>query len=367
MKTTILIKDKFYFEKKSKHKASDGLDIGKYPFFTSSPILNRFINDFDYNGEYLIFGTGGNPSMHYCNGKFSTSTDCIGFKNIADKEVFTKYIFYFIKSNSNILENGFHGAGLKHISSKYINNIKVPLPPIETQKQIAYQLEKVEQLKELRQQNIDRCDELIKSIFYDLFGDPVKNEKGWEINKLGDICDIKSGGTPLTSNEEYWKNGNIPWIGSSYCKDKIISTVTEFITQNGLDNSSAKLIPKKTTIIALVGATKGKTGYLNIESACNQNIAAFLPSKETINSLYLFYYLQTQYEQLTKLGQFKMINLSYLKNLKIIVPSINIQNEFAKKIKLVARIKDNQIKSKNEIDNLFNSLMQNYFNGGYNG
>lgn len=356
-----ILKDILSLDNKIKHGASEGSNCGKYPLFTSSNIINKYVDFFDYDGEYLIIGNGGSANIHYIDGKFAISTHSLVFRNKWPK-VTLKFIYYFLRSN-DILEKGFRGAGLKNISLSYINKIKIPSLSLEKQEQIVSQLEKLEKLKEKREQNIQRCDKLIKSIFYETFGDPIKNEKKWNTIELGGICDIKSGGTPSTSNKEYWETGDIPWIGSSYCKDKYIDKVTEFITRLGLNNSSTKLIPKNTAIIALVGATKGKTGYLCIDTTINQNVAAFLCDSKNINGKYLFYYLQTQYYKFTDVGQFKMINLQYLKKLSVILPAIIFQNEFVMKVEKIEKLKAKQIKSKEEIDNLFNGLMQKYFAG----
>ena len=133
------------FLPKSKIKAGDGLESGKYPFFTSSARLSKFIDTFNYEDESLIFGSGGNASIHYCNQKFATSTDCF-VVNKDSEEIDIKYVYYYLKSNNRILEDGFKGAGLKHISKKYISEIKIPLLPLQDQQKIAHQLSQIEEL-----------------------------------------------------------------------------------------------------------------------------------------------------------------------------------------------------------------------------
>ena len=95
---------------------------------------------------------------------------------------------------------------------------------------------------------------------------------------LREVCEVKSGGTPQRSINSYW-NGTIPWIGSTVCKDERIIEIKikEFITEKGLQDSSAKIFKKNTTLIALVGATIGKTGLLEFACATNQNVAGLYP------------------------------------------------------------------------------------------
>ena len=124
------------FHAKSKIKAGEGMLNGKYPFYTSSKILNKYLNSYEIKKEGIILGTGGNASIHYCSGKFSTSTDCLVMYS-KSKEIDNEYLYYYLLNSIHILENGFKGAGLKHISKKYIEDIEINyIPDIGIQKKI---------------------------------------------------------------------------------------------------------------------------------------------------------------------------------------------------------------------------------------
>ena len=110
----IKLKQVLYPQAKSKIKAGDGKTKGKYKFFTSSPIQTKYIDEAIYYEPSLIFGTGGNASVHFCDEPFSTSTDCLVMYGKSRIELET--IHNYLNSNIGILENGFKGAGLKHIS-----------------------------------------------------------------------------------------------------------------------------------------------------------------------------------------------------------------------------------------------------------
>src|SRR5665213_594269 len=99
----------------------------------------------------------------------------------------------------------------------------------------------------------------------------------WEKVKLGDVAETSSGGTPSRSKNEYWSNGNIPWIKSGQLKDCVINEAEEFITNVALKNSSAKLYNEGTLLLALYGATAGKLGFLGINAATNQAICSIIP------------------------------------------------------------------------------------------
>lgn len=174
----------FDYENKSKIKAGDGLASGSYPFYTSSVELTKFIDQFQFDKTSLIFGTGGNASIHYCDNPFSVSTDCLVAIANDETKVYPKFVFYYLSGNINLLEEGFKGAGLKHISKGYINEIQIPLPPLATQKRIAEILDTADALRRKDQELLKKYDELAQAIFIDMFGDPVKNEKGWEMKTI---------------------------------------------------------------------------------------------------------------------------------------------------------------------------------------
>lgn len=122
----------------------------------------------------------------------------------------------------------------------------------------------------------------------------------WVETTIGQLCFTTSGGTPSRANNNYYK-GSIPWIKSGELKDGIINDAEEHISEDAINNSSAKLFPKDTVLIALYGATIGKLGILGIEAATNQAICAIFKSK-VLNNKFLFCYLFSQRENLIKAG-----------------------------------------------------------------
>ena len=100
--------------------------------------------------------------------------------------------------------------------------------------------------------------------------------KGWIIHKISELTDSYSGGTPSTRNKEYWDDGTIPWIRSGEIKNNILKQSQSFISKKGLENSSAKLYPHNTILVAITGATTGKTAYLLTEACGSQNVFGIL-------------------------------------------------------------------------------------------
>jgi type I restriction enzyme, S subunit len=180
--------DLFEYENKSRIKAGDGMARGEYPFYTSSSILSKYLDEYTFDNTSLIFGTGGNASIHYCETPFSVSTDCLVVYAKDETICFPKFVFYYLFGNINLLEEGFKGAGLKHISKGFINNLEIPLPSLSIQKRVVEILDAADALKRKDQELLKKYDELAQAIFIDMFGDPVRNEKGWDIKTIEEIA-----------------------------------------------------------------------------------------------------------------------------------------------------------------------------------
>lgn len=151
-----------------------------------------------------------------------------------------------------------------------------------------------------------------------------------EKKSLGELCDIVSGGTPARSHTEYWDNGSIPWIKIGNIKGKYVSAADEYITQAGLDGSSAKILPKG-TLLYTIFATLGEVGILTINACTNQAIAGILiKNKDEISTDFLYYYLKSKKLYVNEIGRGvaqNNINMSMLRALEVPVPNITEQSQ----------------------------------------
>lgn len=120
---------------------------------------------------------------------------------------------------------------------------------------------------------------------------------GWQWKKLGEVCKTSSGGTPLKAKKEYYENGTIPWLMSGEVSQGDVRATTNFITQKGLDNSSARMFPKNTVLVAMYGATAGQVGILRFEAATNQAVCGILPNNQFVPE-FLFYFLLARKDEL---------------------------------------------------------------------
>ena len=175
-----------------------------------------------------------------------------------------------------------------------------------------------------------------------------------EYLKVKDFADVITGGTPSTTVAEYWENGTIPWIQSGSCKDGIINNADKYITEKGLNNSSAKIMPKDTVVIALTGATAGKIGILNIETSANQSVTGILPN-DKCRPMYLFNYLISIRNKILSDcygGAQKHISQGYVKEMLIPVPELSLQDKIISRISKIStmiKIKNKQLKRLDEL------------------
>ncbi len=232
----------------------------------------------------------------------------------ANENINIRFVFYMIQRIK------FDASQHKRYWISQYSKIKIALPPLEVQEQIVAEIEQYQKV-------LDGAKQVVETWKPNFYINPK-----WEMVELGKVCDTTSGGTPKRDIEDYW-NGDIPWLGSAICKDKKAYESKEFITKLGLNKSSAKLLKKNTTLIALVGATIGKTALLKFESTINQNIAGVYTSdNKKLHPLYLFYVCQTLYKEFTNLGKFKMANLNFVKTRKIPLPPLDVQEQIVAEI-----------------------------------
>lgn len=281
---------------------------------------------------------------------------------------YPRYVFYYLYSlylSGATLPYQNKTTGIRNLQlAAYLNlSVKHDVPNRIEQKRIAERLDKVQELIAKQKEQIAKLDLLIKSCFLDMFGDPISNPKKWPTRRMGDIFKITSGGTPSRKKSENFENGTIPWVKTGDLNIPVLTHTDECITEIGLQNSSAKLFPVGTVLLAMYGATIGAVSILGIEACSNQACAAFLPV-DTISPIYLYFFLFLQKQHFIKLGvggAQPNISGEILKREKILCPPIVLQTQFANFVKSVERQKEVVSSRLSHLETLYKSLMQEYF------
>ena len=186
-----------------------------------------------------------------------------------------------------------------------------------------------------------------------VWNEKLKREipKEWTSAKIKDVTQTYSGGTPTSTNSEYYDGGNIPWINSGELNNPVITSTTNYITEEGLNNSSAKLYPQDTVLVALYGATAGKVSLLSFEACSNQAVCGVIPQNK-IMTTYIRYYLSSLYEHFITLSSGSArdnISQDTIKNTILPFPQEKILKEYSD---AVAPIISKIIANQKEIENL---------------
>lgn len=364
----------FEYLPKSKLKAGDGKEEGKYKFFTSSNRQNKFIDDFLYEGEYIIFGTGGKASINYCNGKFSTSTDNFVVK--VNQEFSAKLIYLYFKNDMAKLENGFKGASIKHISKEYINQLTIPKYNYQNQLEIIRKLDKIQEIIDIRKMQIEELDKLIKAQFIEMFGDPILNPMKWEVKKLGELSNkVMSGNTPKGGDRVYVSFGIEFYRSQNVWKNKIEKCDIAYIdeeTHKKMAKSSLKhndLLITKTGRINTENSSLGRTAlYIGEDNKANINGHIYLVrlNKGENHELILRILISDEYREYIRsvcVGGIdkRQLNKEHIENFPIIYPPIELQNQFTEIVKQIEEQKLEIQKSLEKMEKLQESLMNKYF------
>lgn len=338
---------------------------GLYPFFTCSRIPLS-INTYAYDCECILIAGNGDLNVKYYNGKFNAyqRTYILQLKNNVNG-VEMRYIFAFFNLYIEELRRKSIGGIIKYIKLGDLTNALLPLPDITTQLSIVSELDKINELIRLKQEQLKDYDNLAQSIFYEMFGDPVENDKGWEVKKLGEVCSVGTGSTPNRKNKEYYEHGIYPWVKSTEVCNLPIYSVEEFITEEALQNTNCGLYPKDSILMAMYGQgkTRGQVGLLKIEACTNQAVAAIVPSKK-INSIFLYRHLMLMYEHIRDMargGNQANLNLTIVRSIQILLPPLPLQHLFAQRIEQIERQKSAVQKSITDLETILASRMQYWF------
>lgn len=261
-------------------------------------------------------GTAGRVNLFNIDGDFVVDSH-VTIVRLDTTIVKPKYILYALSNiGFKTLESMALGqSGQIELPIGVIENIRIPVPPMDVQEKMVKEYELFENKLENYKSKIEVNNLQINNLLHGNKSDVVKKY-------LDDVCSMQSGGTPSKKEAKYWESGTIPWLRSEVCNEKNKVEAKEFITELGLEKSSAKILKANSTLIALVGATKGKTAYLDFEATTNQNIVGLYPynDKELLPK-YLYYSCKTLYNEFEKLGKYKMASVSFIKGLQIdIIP-----------------------------------------------
>ena len=251
------------------------------------------------------------------------------------------------------------------LNQKQMNAIEIPVPPLPIQQKIVSILERAESLKQKREQANEEANKIIQSIFYERFGDPIKNEKNYPVKPLVEICNKITDGTHVTP--KYTGQG-IPFLRVTDLTNSNDSK--KFISEEEHKDLIKRCKPEKEDILYSKNGTIGVAKLIDwdYEFSIFVSLCLIKPKKEIILPKYLEIFLNTPFAlrqalSHSKKGTITNLHLIEIKKILVPIPSIKEQEEFLKKVDKVGYIQKKQNQATSEINTLFDALMQNAFKG----
>lgn len=300
-----------------------------------------------------------------------------GFKNlICSDKIFNEYLYFFLSAKTEYLNSLGRGATFKEISKAIVENIMIPLPGIEDQKQIAARFVQVEDLIRLRKEQLQQLDQLVKSRFIELFGDPVENPKGLPVKALKRLSVlITNGNTPKGGSENYVPNGILFIRSQNVWRNRIDLDDVAYIdekTHRSLRKSSLKhkdILITKTGRINTENSSLGRAAlYLGEDDSANINGHVYLVRLDgSVVPEYVISILTSEayrkYIRKVCVGGIdkRQINLDQVEEFPIILPPVKDQTEFAAFVEQTDKLKLAVTEALAELETLKKSLMQQYF------
>ncbi|MCR9050696.1 MAG: restriction endonuclease subunit S [Phaeodactylibacter xiamenensis] len=310
------------------------VDWEKVPFAECDQVEKYALN----SGDLLFARTGATTGKSYL------------IKECPDRSIFASYLIrvrpnlekvnpnflaYFFQSQIywNQILTSSNGATLPGVNATKLKSLQIPLPPLSEQRRLSARLDKADAVRQKSRALLEEYAELGRSVFLEVFGDPVRNERGWEVVELVDHVKILGGGTPSKKNKSFY-TGEIPWVSPKDMKSLFIDSSIDKITNEAIKNSSTKLIPKDSVLMVVRSGILKKQLPVGINICpvtLNQDMKAFV-CKEKLNPYYLLYLFLVLAPNILKSVRGTTadnISSDVLKKLQIPLPPLPLQTRFA--------------------------------------
>lgn len=291
----------------------------------------------------------------------------------------SKYFYYHLQSEKfkKYIDNNKTGSTMPAITQAAMEKYKLILPTLEEQEKIASILstvdEQIDNVDVLIKKNKDLKKGLMQTLLTKGIGHTKfkKTEIGeipdeWEVKKIIDIATTTSGGTPSRAKKEYYENGIYPWVKTGELYNKYISETEEYITEDALKNSSAKLVQEGAVIIAMYGATIGKLSIAKRSVTTNQACCSIICNDNICYNEYLYYRLDFEKENIINLGAGGAqpnISQDIIKSYKLAIPSIVEQQRIALILSEIDEKIDEYENKKQKLEEIKKGLMQQLLTG----
>ena len=288
------------------------------------------------------------------------------------KKVLPRFLFYYLYSSGGQQQilSCFQGAAIGGIPQGFARTTQVPVLPLHEQKHIVAILDAAEELQRLRELADRRTADLIPALFHEMFGDPDKNTKRWQVKALAQVAELTSGGTPSKENPAFW-NGAIPWLSAKDMKASEAYDAEDHITELALEKTTLKKIPANQILVVVRGMILAHTLPLcitRVPVTINQDLKAIMPDEKIIDSEYLLWTLMAfcplLLAKVSSAGHgTKKLDVPRLIETPVPIPPLPLQCHFANRVAGIRAMEANQSTSRRRLNDLFQSLLHRAFRG----
>lgn len=345
---------------------------GYTPFKNKDVLLAKITPCFENGKRALV------ENLQYKMGFGSTEFHVL---RSLEERVMPKYLYYCIDTHrfKELAERNMTGsAGQKRVPTTFLKDFKLPIPPLKEQEKISEILSTVDSQIDDTEKLIEKSKELKKGLMQKLLTKGIshsefkKTEIGeipasWSVKKLKDLVEIVNGGTPDTNNDSYWNNGNIKWATPTDITknmSKYINKTEKLITENGLKNSSARILPVG-SILMSSRATIGERAINTVPMCTNQGFKSLICT-DKINNEYLYYYIHLLRSKMIRLASgstFLEISKKEVENMRVSVPSLDEQIKIGEILSCIDNNIENYETKKQKLEEFKKGLMQQLLTG----
>lgn len=342
----------------------------------------RVVQKKDGGSTYDVYGGGGatfkmdryNREDCFIVSRFAMSPKCTRyvkgkfFLNDSGLSVSTNihelsqaFVDSFLLANNDKIYAMGKGAAQRNLDMAAFRKMSIPVPSLSEQSRIVAELDLLTGIIDKQNAQLKELDNLAQAIFYDMFGDPIENEKGWYIKTLENIGKCVSGGTPSRKNAEFFE-GNINWYSAGELNSLYLEESVEKITEAALKESAAKLCKANSLFIGMYDTAAFKLGITKTEAASNQACANVFPKED--NVIWLYFVLSIMRDEALKCrhgARQKNLNLGFIKSFSVPVPPLALQQSFAEKIQSIEKQKETIRASIADTQKLLDYTMDKYF------
>lgn len=317
-----------------------------------------------YGGEIIMSNVGSIGKSFIC--PILSMPMSLAPNSIVINTPNNKFYFYFFNSPSfqNSLKTISSKTALPKFNKTQFKTLIAPIPPLAEQERIVAELDLLSSIIDKKKAQLKELDKLAQSIFYDMFGDPITNEKGWEMKKLGEVC--RAIGDGLHGTPQYDANGTIAFINGNNLIDGKITITPKTLYVNNSEAQKIHIELDTNTILLSINGTLGKTAVYNNEKVVLGKSACYCKLTNKLNVDFVLSLMNTNtfkcfLESNSSKSTIKNVGLKAIRNYKVILPPLSLQQEFASKIEAIERQKSLIQQSIVETQTLFDSRMDHWF------